>query len=138
MRTGFVAALLLSPLMVHAQANKPNGLMLSAASSADRTTSTARVSTGVVPPKLIQPIQIQQSAVPVTALATKTRYAVVTLTVDEKGMPSDVKIVESPGAWMDQEVVDAVSQSRFKPGTVSGVVTSVPVRLNLTIQDSGE
>lgn len=138
MRTGFVAALLLSPLMIHAQVNKPNGLMLSAASSADRGTSTARVSTGVVPPKLIQPIQIQQTAVPVAALATKTRYAVVTLTVDEKGMPSDVKIVESPGVWMDNNLIDAVNQSRFKPGTVSGIVTSVPVRLNLTIQDPGE
>jgi TonB family protein len=138
MRIGFVAALLLSPLMVHAQANKPNGLMLSAASSADRTTSTARVSTGVEPPKLIHVVPIQQSTVPAYALPAKTRHAVVMLMVDEKGVPSDVKIVESPGVWMDQNLVDAVNQCRFKPGTVSGQVTAVPVRLELTIQDSGE
>ena len=138
MRTGFVAALLLSPLMVHAQVNKPNGLMLSAASSADRTTSTVRVSTGVVPPTLIHTAHIQQSTVPAFALTTKPRHAVVSLMVDEKGLPSDVKIVESPGAWMDQNVIDAVNQCRFKPGTVSGQVTAVPVLLNLIIQDPGQ
>jgi hypothetical protein len=49
-----------------------------------------------------------------------------------------VKIVESPGTSMNKDVVDAVSQYRFKPATVSGQATAVPVQLHLTIQESAE
>ena len=137
MRTGLIAALFFSPLLAHAQANKPNGLMLSAASAADRGTPTVRVSTGVVPPKLIHAVDIEENTLP-SSLFTTTRYAVVSLIVDEKGIPSQVKIVESPGTSMNKDVVDAVSQYRFKPATVSGQATAVPVQLHLTIQESAE
>src|ERR1035441_8834222 len=100
------AALFLSPLMVHAQANSsaqpqaakapelhaslamPTGLMLSSASSSAANVPTAgaiRISTGVVEPKLIHMVPIERNTVSAKAVAAGELEAVVSLTVDEIG-----------------------------------------------------
>jgi len=45
--------------------------------------------------------------------------------VDEKGVPSDLKVVNSIGAEMDKNVLEAVSQYRFKPGTLDSKPAAV-------------
>ncbi len=62
------------------------------------------------------------------------RTVVVAMVVDEKGIPSDVKVLEPTGTSLDQSVVEAVKQFRYKPGTVSGQAVAVPVNLHVTVE----
>jgi TonB family protein len=113
-----VTALAMSSLMVHAE---------------DRTTpKTAgiRISTGVVAPKLVKTARIDAQMV----AASGERPAIVSMVVDQTGKPTDMKIVQSSNEATDTKVLEAVSQFRYTPGTVSGQLVSVPVNLVLTIQ----
>src|ERR1700722_17083253 len=157
-RSSIFAALVLSPLMVNAQANlpvqpqaatyaqslhaslvQPMSLMLGAAVAEDRanaTTGGGRVSTGVVAPKLIHTVSVETSTVSAQSPNDTTRAAVVLLTVDANGKPSAVKIVKSPGVGMDENVLAAVRQFRFQPGTLDGQKAEIPVQLEITIEPS--
>jgi len=152
-RPSIFAALVLSPLMVNAQANlpvqpqaatgapvlqaslvQPKGLMMGAAEAEDRanaTTGAVRVSTGVVAPKLIHTVDIEANTI---SAQSGPRAAVVLMMVDTTGKPSDLKIVQSAGAAMDRDVLAAVSKFRFQPGTLDGQKASIPVHLEITIQ----
>ena len=141
MRSSIVAALVLSPLMVHAQANssaqlqsslnQPKGLMINAAAADTPVKSGLRISTGVVAPKLVTTVAIQEDD---RQLVIGLRESVVSMTVDANGKPTGLKIVKSLGDTMDKNVLAAVSQYRFKPGTVSGEATEFPVNLEIEIQ----
>jgi TonB family protein len=155
MRNAFMAALALSPLMVHAQATKSaqpqavigapvvkislvqsKNLMLGAA-AADATANagTVRISTGVVAPKVIQTANIQSDKIGVEGLDSGIHSAVVSLVVDGTGKPSNLKIVQTPNVNLDEDILAAVRQFRFQPGTLDGQATSVPVQLDITIQE---
>jgi TonB family protein len=161
MNIKIAAALLLSPLMVHAQANspaqpqaaqapelhasmaKPTGLMLSSASSSAADVPAAhagaiRVSTGVVQPKLIRMVPIQENTVSAKAVAAGDVEAVVSLTVDAKGETEDLKIEKSVGSDLDREILDAVSQYRYQPATVSGQATAIPMLLHVVVREPAE
>ena len=122
-----VAALVLSPLMLHAE---------------DRTASTTkvssvRISTGVVAPKLLETVPVRQDAILSSLRGNTDAKVVLSMTVDATGAPSDLKVVESAGAIMDKNVLDAVSHYRYQPGTVSGQAVAFPVRLEVTLQHAG-
>jgi TonB family protein len=156
-RSSIFAALVLSPLMVNAQASlpvqpqaatyaqslhaslvQPKSLMLGAAVAEDRanaTTGAVRISTGVVAPKLIHTVDVEANTVSAQS-PNGTRAAVVLLTVDATGKPSDVKIVKSPGVGMDASILAAVRQFRFQPGTLDGQKAEIPVQLEITIQQA--
>jgi TonB family protein len=57
------------------------------------------------------------------------RTAVVAMTVDASGKPTDLKIVQSVNPLMDRNVLNAVSQYHFAPGTLDNQPTAVPVNL---------
>ena len=153
MNIKFAATLLLSPLMVHAQANQPaqpqaanapvlqsslvtpTGLMLSSASSASTTTPGIRVSTGVVGPKLISSVPIQENTLSVKGLAKGDREAVVSMIVDETGRTTNLKIEQSAGADLDRSILEAVSQYRYRPATVSGQAAAIPLVLHVTVRN---
>ena len=153
MRHLIAAALVVSPLMLNAQtatsAQNPrlaamqssltsaSLMMSSASSSADRTSSVvapARVSTGVIEPKLIYTVAIRHDTVNVLSLGNNRRSATVSMVVDETGKPTDVKITESAGADLDPEILAAVSQYRFQPATVSGQKIAMLLHLHMEIQ----
>lgn len=148
MRTGIMAALVLSPLMAHAQANmtaqpkaasKP--VLLASAAAEDRPTSAVRsirISTGVVAPKLIHTVEVHQSNLDLMGRSGGVRSAVVSLIVDVTGKPSDIKLVQPAAPTMNQAILDAVSQFRFEPGTVSGQTVAIPVNLHIVIQGASE
>jgi TonB family protein len=134
MRSSIVAALVLSPLMVHAQANssaQSKGLMVNAATGSK---SSVRISTGVVAPKLVSTVAIQEDGSRISQLIGGPRETLVSLTVDPTGKPTGIKVVKSLGESMDKNVIAAVSQYRFEPGTVSGQATEFPLNLNIEIQ----
>jgi TonB family protein len=142
MRKAILASLVLSPVLLHAQAKTPaqtNVLESRLAAPAeiagagDRTTSKGlRISTGVVAPKLIHSTDI---AIDNTSAINYTdpRKVVVNMIVGTDGVPSDLKIVSSAGPLVDRNVLAAVSQYRFSPGTVSNQPTAIPLNLEIML-----
>ena len=150
MRRILVATLALSPMLLHAQANSPaktqspaaNTLRSElvspafAASEADRSTASSaplRVSTGVNAPKLIYTVGVA-SDTDFTPVTQFERTAIVAMTVDPSGKPTALKIVQSVNPVMDRNVLTAVSQYRFTPGTLDDQPTAVDVNLAVVLR----
>jgi len=155
------ATLLLSPLAImmtqapqlHAQALtqatqtapvlqssliQPKGIRLSAAAAAavpDTKTGAVRVSTGVVAPKLVKTVGIEANTIRATGSTPAEHEVVVAMIVDETGKPTNLKIVQSSDALLDERVLSAVQQYRWQPGSVSGQIVAVPVNLRIMVQE---
>jgi len=112
---------------------------LSPAPALSSATSSAaiRISTGVIAPKLIKAVDAaptsQDWAWRVSGI---NRTAVVSMLVDEKDGPSNLKIVRSAGSGIDENVIAAVKQYRFQPGLLNHVPVAVPVNLTVTIRNA--
>ena len=154
MRKVIAATLALTPMLLHAQANSPAQTQSSPASTtlqsklvqpkelngseaAASTTTPVRVSTGVGAPKLIHTVAIESDSIWSPTGYAYERKTVVEMMVDATGKPSDLKIVRSLGPVMDHNVLSAVSQYRFTPGTLDGAPTAVPVNLEVVLRNSG-
>ena len=155
MRKVIVAALALTPMLLHAQANSPAQTQssspastlqsklvqpkeLNASEAVAHTTTPLRISTGVGAPKLIHTVAIESDSDWVPSGFTFDRKTVVEMTVDASGKPSNLKILQSLGPVMDHNVLAAVSQYRFTPGTLDGAPTAVPVNLQVILHTSGQ
>ena len=155
MRKVIVATLALTPMLLHAQASSPAPTQSSPtsttlqsklvqpkelnASEADHGTAhvaPTRVSTGVVAPKLISTVRIESDYDATPRGFIVDRKTVVEMNVDATGKPSDLKIVGSLGPVMDHNVLAAVSQYRFTPGTLDGQPTTIPVNLEVVLRSS--
>ena len=106
-----MAALALTPMLLHAQANspaqtqssptlqsklvQPNELNASEADHGTVHTVTPRISTGVVAPKLIHTIAIESDTNPEFAVNALDRKTLVTMVVDTTGKPTELKIAGS-------------------------------------------
>ena len=153
MRKVIVATLALTPMLLHAQANSPAQAQSSGTSTtlqsklvqpkdlissdADHGTAhvaTSRISTGVIAPKLISTVQIESDSIATPRGFSFERKTVVAMTVDATGKPSDLKILRSLGPVMDRNVLAAVSQYRFTPGTLDGQPANVPVNLEVVLR----
>ena len=155
MRKVIAATLVLIPTLLHAQANSPAKTQSQSSpsstlqsklvqpaeingSGAAHTTAPVRVSTGVGAPKLIHTVAIESDSSYAPAGFVSERETVVEMTVDATGKPSNLKIVESLGPAMDHNVLAAVGQYRFTPGTLDGAPTAVPVNLHVVLRTSGQ
>jgi TonB family protein len=60
---------------------------------------------------------------------------VLHIDVDAHGRPQNIKVVEGLGLGLDERAVDAVSQWKFRPGTVNGkpAVTSAEIRVTFRL-----
>jgi TonB family protein len=153
MRIAILATLALSPMLLHAQANSPaqtqssaNGPVLqskvvapkafvasAATDGANSTPNSRPVSTGVTAPKLISTVEITSVNELPNSFIHPDKTVVVSMIVHENGKPTDLVIVRSAGAELDKNVLAAVSQYRFKPGTLDHQPTAVPVNLEITL-----
>jgi TonB family protein len=61
-------------------------------------------------------------------------FAVVGLTIDKAGRPTDVHIVKSSDPNYDKVLMKAVSKYRFKPATSHGEPVAVELRVEIKIQ----
>jgi TonB family protein len=155
MRKVIVATLALTPMLLHAQVNSPAQTQsspapttlqsklvhpeeLNASEAVAHTTTPVRISSGVGAPKLIHTVAIESDSDWVPSGFTFDRKTVVEMTVDATGKPSNLKILQSLGPVMDHNVLAAVSQYRFTPGTLDGAPTNVPVNLQVILHTSGQ
>ena len=144
MRKVILATLALSPMLLHAQANSPAQPQASTLQSRleqpndfapDRGAATTplRVSTGVVSPKLTYSTTIASTDEWTVRRSAFDKKVVVEMLVNEKGVPSDLKVVDSIGEEMDKNVLAAVSQYRFKPATLDNKPTAAPLKLEIVL-----
>jgi TonB family protein len=132
MRILITAVLSLSSVMLHAQASSPAQTQVASNGS---DAQIRRVSTGVVPPKLIYTVDVQADESTARFLNNDTKV-VVGMIVDRTGKPEDLKIVSSANPALDARVLNAVSQYRFTPGTVSNQPVPSPLNLEVVISSS--
>ncbi len=124
-----------SPAVLQARIDTPRAELKSAAKGASATTpSGLRISTGVVGPKLIQSVNFNQLDGLHSRVVANEVTVVVTMTVDENGKPGNVSIAKSGGEAIDQDVLAAVGQYRFRPGTLDGQPFALPVRLAIVVE----
>ena len=145
MRKAILAALALTPLVLHAQANSPAQAKTTLESrlappaitaAGDRTApKTLRVSTGVIAPKLIHSVDVAIDN-NLSSYYGGPRKVVVGMIVGTDGVPSDLKVVQSGGPLVDRSVLEAVSQYRFAPGTVSSQPVAFPLNLEVNLVSS--
>ncbi len=145
-----VAILALSPAILFAQATTPaqpastpvlqSALVRPAGfaelSSADpkAAPTPVRLTTGVIPPTLIT--NVEAPVDPRPAVLHLSHTVVLDLTVDATGKPTDIKVVESANKFVDQDAVTAISKYRFKPASLDGQPTAVPMRLRYVVRTS--
>jgi TonB family protein len=150
MRKVIVATLALTPMLLHAQANSPVQPQTSApvtlqsklvtpnefsSETAAATTTPIRISTGVTAPKLIHTVSVEATSDYAVDGFLNDKTAIVLMTVDKAGVPSDLKVVKSVGPTMDKNVLAAVSQYRFKPAMLDGAPTKIQVNLEVTLHN---
>ena len=147
MRQVLLATLFLSPVLLHAQANSPAQTQIAlaarpaapaeAGAAGDRGTVTkpARISTGVVAPKLVHSVAVDSETTSPWTNVTANRSVTVRMIVDATGKPTNLTIVKSAGPAVDHSVLAAVSQYRFEPGTVSNQAVSFPLNLEINLVD---
>ncbi|MGD0737377.1 MAG: energy transducer TonB [Terracidiphilus sp.] len=128
MRRILIASLLLAPLSsVAAFASSP-------ATDANTPAQVTRVSTGVVPPRIIGSTDIvippnhYGSALPSQLLVH------VNLNVDEAGNTQNVQVVNPLNHDLDARLVQAVQKLHFRPATLDHQNIPVAVNLNVVIQ----
>src|SRR5947209_17346486 len=105
MRKALLATLALSPVLLHAQANSPaqpnvtldSRLAAPAAPAVNRATSSKplRISTGVIHPKLVYSTPVSTDGAWAWTISGVSTTATVSMIVDAKGRPTDLKIVKS-------------------------------------------
>jgi TonB family protein len=93
-------------------------------------TSNLRVSTGVKSPVVLDTAEINLPQGMLDSLPAGAQVG-VELTVDQHGIPENIRVVKSLNSSMDASVIDAVRQFRFRPGTMDN--KPIPVDLNLTL-----
>lgn len=150
MRKAFLAALALSPTLLHAQANSPvptakpaaileSRLVAPAPAPAAPTltkTVTRRVSSGVVAPQLLGDVSIPESSRWRWKPTETERTVTVSMLVATDGTPTHVQMAQSFGAEVDQDVVAAVRRFRFAPATLDKQPVPLVVNLKINIVKS--
>jgi len=84
-----------------------------------------------------QPVPIYRPDPGYTREARKAKYqgsVILTLVVDKKGIPRNVRVVKPLGLGLDKKAVEAVKRWRFRPGTRGGKPVDVPARVEVNFR----
>jgi len=126
MRRILVASLLLVPMLFPAAA-----VASQSASDSSASTPARRLSTGVTLPKIVYTTDVSVPADTFDQITPTEARVVLSLNVDEKGKAQNVQVVNSVNSKLDDHVVEAVRQFRWRPGTLDN--QPIPVDLNLIV-----
>lgn len=121
----------LAPALALCSMFVPVAAVASQASTDAAITSNLRVSTGVKAPAILDTAEItlpQGSSL--DSLPADAQVG-LELTVDQYGVPQNIRVVKSVNPSLDASVVEAVRHFRFRPGFMDN--KPVPVDLNLTV-----
>ena len=149
MRNILMATLALAPVLVHAQSQSPaqargaNAPVLesrlvtpNAADGATVTPSAIHIS-NLLQPKLTTWTNITEDEHNWNAPRFQTSSVTVSMTVTEKGVPTDLKVVNSEDPRLNRSVLDAVAHYRFTPASLDSKPTAVPLVLTVRVVPPG-
>jgi TonB family protein len=128
MRRILAASLLLSPMILPAAA-----LASTPAADASASTLARPVSTGVTSPYLLHTTNVHLPTDFAYALPSSAEV-VLSLTVDEQGKAENIQVVKSVNPILDERVVEAVQQFRWKPATLDKQPTPLDLTLNVEVE----
>lgn len=124
MRRKLAPALALCSMLV------PVAALASQASTGAAITSNLRVSTGVKAPAILDTAAVTLPESTLNSLPVDAAVG-LELTVDQYGVPQNIRVVKSLSPSLDASVVEAVRHFRFRPGSMDS--KPIPVDLNLTV-----
>ncbi len=148
MKKLLVATLALCPLALSAQAIRPassssaSPVLLAVASHLGAPHAMAaaagaaaapalRVTTGVSSPELIKTAVVRLDNARVWLAVPRT--VVCTMTIDEQGVPQNVKVAQPANEALDLAVVESVQQFRFKPSMLDGQAVARELTLKVNV-----
>ena len=109
-----------------------NGSGLGSGSGGNTGGGPKKIGGGVSAPELVFQVQPEFSE---EARKAKTAGNVfVSLWVDEKGVPTHVRVLRGIGMGLDEKAVEAVKQYRFKPAREGGKAVTVEMNIEVTFQ----
>ncbi len=80
-----------------------------------------------------QPVLLHVVGVDVPELSAAQEEISVSMTVDQRGVPSNIRINHPTGTELDARTIAAVSQYRFKPATVNHLPATTDVTVQITL-----
>ncbi len=83
--------------------------------------------------QLTQPVLVHVVGVDVPELSAAQEEISVSMTVDQRGVPSNIRINHPTGTDLDARTIAAVSQYRFKPATVNHLPATTDVTVQITL-----
>jgi TonB family protein len=128
MRRIVAASFLLSPLLFTASA------VASQPAADDATSNPAiRVSSGVVPAQIVSfPMRIAFPTDPLSATIPQDAEVGVQFLVDVSGKAKDIQVTDSVSPVLDEQVINAVRETRFIPAKLDN--QAVPITMNLEVK----
>jgi hypothetical protein len=127
MRRVLAASLLLPSLLLPAAAKASTPVNDASAPT------PVRVSTGVTAPVLRgSPVLFLPQNLSFDLIPTDAQVE-LSLTVNEKGLPQNVKVVKSFSPIVDARVIDTVNQMHFRPGKIDDQPTAVDLNLIVNV-----
>jgi TonB family protein len=145
MRNILMATLALAPVLVHAQSQSPAQARGANAPVLESRLVTPNAADGAAAPSIIHPISnlLQPKLTKWTNIAEdehnwdspryQTSTVTVSMTVTEKGVPTDLKVVDSQDPLLNRSVLDAVANYRFAPASLDSKPTAVPLLLTVRV-----
>lgn len=123
-----IPALLLASSLVSATA------LATPSASADVPSTPVRVSTGVTSPVLLNGSQLSISNQALALVPAPSPTVELFLHVDEKGAPSDVRVVKSINPSLDAQVVSAARAFHFRPAMLDHAPVGMDMHVKVIIQ----
>jgi TonB family protein len=146
MRNILLATLALAPVLVHAQSQSPaqprgaNAPVLesrlvtpNAANGAAAASGAIHPISNLLQPKLIKWANIAQDEHNWDTPRYQASSVTVSMTVTEKGVPTDLKVVNSEDPLLNRSVLDAVANYRFTPASLDSKPTAIPLVLKVRV-----
>jgi TonB family protein len=120
------------PALPQAAPPKPQAPAAAATPINDFTGTAVRPGNGVSNPAVVSQVQPKYDE---QARAAKIEGSVlVSLVVDENGVPRNVKVVRSLDPGLDQKAIEAVQQWKFRPGQKDGNPVAVQAQIQVTFK----
>jgi len=105
-----------------------------ASPATDATVPAPRISTGIVPPRLINSLNFTYPASQTGFYIHSGTKVTATFVVDENGQPRDIKVVKGVDPFWNARIAESLKYLRYRPATIDNQPTPIAVNLDINVQ----